>query len=77
MKIRVSHDRCMGHARCEAIAPEIFATDEIEGKIVLLVEQVPDALQQMALRGAKACPERAITVFGGEDGESQIWPPAQ
>jgi ferredoxin len=75
MKIRIDYDRCAGHARCEAVAPDIFATDEVEGKVVLRLERVSGALEQTALRGAKSCPERAIIVMGGEDESTRLWPP--
>jgi ferredoxin len=74
MKIRVDYERCVGHARCKTLAPQVFATDEVEGRIVLLTAEVGPDAAQTALRGAKACPERAIAVF---DGEAQLWPRAK
>jgi ferredoxin len=66
--------RCVGHARCEALAQAVYRTDAVEGKVVLIASDVPKELEAIALRGARACPERAIAVLG--DGESDLlWPP--
>lgn len=75
MRVEIRFERCAGHARCEAIAPTIFATDEVEGRVVLLVDQISEAFEQTALRGAKSCPERAILIFGGDGERNQLWPP--
>lgn len=74
MKLQVDREKCVGHARCEAIAPGVFATDEIEGRVILITDSVPRELEQAALRGAKACPERAIRVFANEVAEQPVWP---
>jgi len=74
MKVIVSLSRCVGHARCEAVAKGVYSTDDVEGKVVPVSGMVPRELEALALRGARACPERAITVIGnGESG--LLWPP--
>ena len=35
MKVRVDLHVCQGHARCQEICPEVFSTDDVEGKCVL------------------------------------------
>lgn len=74
MRIVVDLARCVGHARCEAIANAVYATDAVEGKVVLLASVVPKELEAIALRGARACPERAIAVTGDEESDV-LWPP--
>jgi ferredoxin len=66
--------RCVGHARCEALAKTVYSTDAAEGKVVLLATHVPKELEAIALRGARACPERAISVTGDEE-SNLLWPP--
>lgn len=62
MKVSVDLELCTGHARCQVKCPEVYGTDDILGKCVILMETVPEELQDKARRGARACPERAITV---------------
>ena len=63
MKLAVDQERCQGHGRCHATAPELFGLDDL-GYSVLLAEagEVPNALAEAAARAAAGCPERAITV---------------
>jgi ferredoxin len=61
MKIKVREGACQGHARCAALAPDIFKLDDVgfiePGDIVVSPEQ-----ESLARRGARACPERALIV---------------
>ena len=61
MKIRIHKAACVGHARCAAVAPELYTLDEggyiSDGQI-----DVPPGKEALAKRGARACPERIITV---------------
>lgn len=61
MKIIVDHERCEGHGLCEASAPEVYQLDD-EGELHLLVEEVPDRLEDAASAGAWACPVAALRV---------------
>ncbi|MGH0036966.1 MAG: ferredoxin [Myxococcota bacterium] len=61
MRVRVDHDACAGHGRCYELAPEIFGEDE-RGHVRLLVETVPEGLEQKARVGAWNCPEHAIEI---------------
>ena len=62
VEVVIDKDRCLGHARCYALAPELFDVDEDEGKSLSLFNPVPSDLAELAREGADACPERAITV---------------
>ena len=55
MKISIDRTRCAGHARCAAVAPEIYPLDD-DGYIA--VDEVTPSDEQEA----RACPERIITV---------------
>ena len=61
MRIRVDRDKCVGHGRCYAIAPEVYSDDE-RGHCVTPGAAIPRELEPQALRGARECPEHAITV---------------
>lgn len=61
MKIVINRSRCVGHARCAAVAPHLYMLDD-EGYIATTGFDVPVGEEIMAKRGAKACPERIITV---------------
>lgn len=63
VKIRVGvlPGRCMGHARCAAVAPCVYKLDE-SGYLQMPLTDVAAQQQALALRGARACPERAIKV---------------
>ena len=61
MKITIDTAKCAGHARCNALAPDVYKLDD--GGYVLPVEgEVPAELEAQARQGAEGCPERAITV---------------
>jgi ferredoxin len=61
MRVRVDTDRCTGHARCAAFAPDVFVLDEL-GYNVTPVTEVPPEHEEAARKGALACPELAITI---------------
>jgi len=61
VKVIVDQARCVGHARCAAAAPEVFELDD-NGYIAFAERRVPAGLEAQAQRGARACPERIITI---------------
>ena len=61
MRIRIKKSACVGHARCQAVAPELFELDD-DGYIKVEEIDVPPGKEQIARRGARACPERIITI---------------
>jgi ferredoxin len=61
MKIRIDKPRCVGHARCAAIAPDVYELDD-DGYIAAAQIEVPPEQEAIARRGARACPERIITI---------------
>ena len=64
MRIAYDREKCQGHGRCYALAPELFDADD-EGYSVVLVsgELSPEQVAQAQL-AADNCPEYAITVEG-------------
>jgi ferredoxin len=59
MKIVVDKGKCSGHARCAAIAPEVYELDDL-GFVDITEREVPPGLEEPARKGAATCPERAI-----------------
>lgn len=61
MRIIIDRDRCQGHARCAAVAPELY---ELNSDGYIAIDGFTPTTEQEALarRGARACPERVITV---------------
>lgn len=62
VKVRVNRQRCQGHARCVALAPELFELDEFgEGHAIGDGVVRPDLRDRADLAKAN-CPESAISV---------------
>lgn len=61
-EVTVDADRCQGHNRCFAIAPEVFDVDDLGNAFVIGDGTVDDALGAKARQAAANCPEYAITV---------------
>lgn len=61
MKIRIDKARCVGNARCAAVAPGLFPLDD-DGYIAVEEIEVPPGQEELARRGAMACPERIIII---------------
>jgi ferredoxin len=62
MKIKVDRTICSGHARCAAVAPSLYVIDS-QGYSIADGVVVPEGQEQLALLGARSCPERAITLL--------------
>lgn len=62
MKIRIDKSACVGNARCAAISEVLFELDD-DGYIAVEEVDVPEGMEQLARRGARACPERIITII--------------
>jgi ferredoxin len=62
MRVRVDPDKCEGHARCLGLAPELFDIDDY-GLASVLVDRVPEGLEEKARLAAANCPEYAIEVL--------------
>ncbi|SER22834.1 Ferredoxin [Solimonas aquatica] len=61
MKIRIDKPACVGNARCAAVSAELFPLDD-DGYIAVSEIAVPPGMEQLARRGARACPERIIVI---------------
>ena len=62
MRIRLDTERCQGHGRCYALAPDLFGCDD-DGYATLLVDgDLPVGSESAAKLAVDSCPEFAITV---------------
>jgi ferredoxin len=66
LHVQIDQGKCQGHARCAALAPEIFDTDDL-GHGVVRTPDVPPSLAEAAQLAARNCPERAIVLGTSED----------
>ena len=61
MRVILDKAACSGHARCYAIAPQVYDLDD-EGFNSVDEADVPAELESVARDGAEACPEHAIAI---------------
>lgn len=64
MRVVLDPERCQGHGRCYALAPDLFDSDDL-GHCVVLVDEVPEDKEADARNGAENCPEQALTLLEG------------
>jgi ferredoxin len=63
MKVRVDQDKCQGHARCAALAPELFELDDYGISSALNDGIVPAELERKARLAVANCPEYAVELI--------------
>jgi ferredoxin len=66
VRVRVDEERCEGHGRCYALAPELFEPDEIGNARVVGDGTVPADSVEHARLAAANCPELAVLIEGDE-----------
>ncbi len=62
MRVRVIADKCEGHNRCCALAPELFDVDDYGVATALNDGEVPAGLEDKAKLALENCPEYAIEI---------------
>ena len=60
MKVRIDYDLCMGDRNCNKVCPEVFEYDEDQLISRVLVEEVPEHLQDLVEKAARECAPGAI-----------------
>jgi ferredoxin len=60
MRVRIDSERCQGHNRCCALAPELFEADELGNGRVKGDGTVTPALEAKARLAVANCPEHAV-----------------
>jgi ferredoxin len=66
LKVKVDREKCQGHARCAALAPELFVLDELGNAREAGDGSVPAAQVDKAHLAKANCPEMAIEIEGTE-----------
>ena len=62
MRIHVDADKCQGHNRCYALAPELFDVDDYGNAVVIGDGTVSPELEDRARLAVANCPEFAISI---------------
>lgn len=62
MKVHVDSEKCQGHNRCYAIAPELFDVDDLGYATERDDGVVPPGLEEKARLAVSNCPEYAIEI---------------
>ena len=62
MRVRVDQEKCQGHNRCYALAPDVFDVDDMGYAFVLIDGELPPEFEAGARAGAANCPEYAIAI---------------
>lgn len=62
MKVRVNPDKCQGHGRCFALAPDLFDLDDFGMSSVIGDGTVPPNHQSVARLVVANCPEFAVEI---------------
>jgi ferredoxin len=66
MRVVVDAERCQGHNRCYALAPELFDVDDYGQSVVVGSGAVPAELVAKAQLAVANCPEFAISLVDDE-----------
>jgi ferredoxin len=62
MRVNLDTEKCQGHNRCYALAPELFDVDDYGTAVLLIDGDIPSELQEKARLAVANCPEYAITL---------------
>jgi ferredoxin len=63
LRVRVDPDKCQGHSRCKALAPELFELDEFGNAHEVGDGIVPPGLEEKAALARANCPEFAVELI--------------
>jgi ferredoxin len=63
VRVRVIADKCQGHNRCKAVAPELFELDDYGNAREAGTGVVPEALLEKAYLAKANCPEFAVEII--------------
>lgn len=64
MQIHLDAEKCQGHNRCYALAPELFDVDDYGQAVLIADGEIDPDLVDKARLAAANCPEYAITLTG-------------
>ena len=61
MKLKINKDKCIGCGACQALVPDVFEIND-EGVAEVIVEVVPENLEEEVKDASESCPVNAIEV---------------
>ncbi len=61
MRVHLDEEKCQGHNRCYALAPELFDVDDYGQAVLIGDGSVATELEAKARLSVSNCPEYAIT----------------
>ena len=62
MKVKIDYDLCMGDRNCNKLCPEVFDYDEDQFQARIIVDEVPEHLEERVRRAAVECVPGAIII---------------
>lgn len=62
MKMHVNFDVCEGHGDCVIAAPQIFALDDFDDKVVLLQSEPPEEFREKGKDAVQIFPVLALAL---------------
>lgn len=62
MRVQIDSEKCQGHNRCYALAPELFDVDDYGQALVIGDGTVAPELEDKARLAVANCPEFAISI---------------
>lgn len=62
MKVKIDYDLCMGDRNCNKVCAEVFQYDEDQLISRVIVDDVPEHLEDLVRKAAKECAPGAIIV---------------
>lgn len=62
MKVTIDYDLCMGDKNCNKVCPEVFAYDEDQMVSSVLLDEIPERLQDLVRKAAVECVPGAIVI---------------
>jgi ferredoxin len=65
MRVQIDSEKCQGHNRCYALAPELFDVDDYGQALVIGDGEVAPELADKARLAMANCPEFAISIVDG------------
>lgn len=66
MRVHLDAEKCQGHNRCYALAPEAFDVDDYGQAMLLVSGDVSADICDKVRLAAANCPEYAIRIIEGE-----------
>jgi ferredoxin len=64
MKVILDELRCDAHGVCVTDCPEVFALEDTDDIVRVLVDEPDESLRDKVKKAAKGCPKAAITIEG-------------